>query len=159
MLRTELRSSNQMRDEQRSIAIRSALQQGAFMCVLLNRDGRLLDDIQKTYNASCLKTEAQSKEAEMRCSVFKRNIDTRVSAQQVTLGLYSDSLVEAGAIYTRDMVTPEIPVKRQQLLARHNDSNLGLYLDTYWNHLGGYLLNRKITQTEWLSGCKAVPIK
>jgi hypothetical protein len=159
MLRTELRSSNQMRDEQRSIAIRSALQQGAFMCVLLNRDGRLLDDIQKTYNASCLKTEAQSKEAEMRCSVFKRNIDTRVSAQQVTLGLYSDSLVEAGAIYTRDMVTPEIPVKRQQLLARHNDSNLGLYLDTYWNHLGGYLSNRKITQTEWLSGCKAVPIK
>jgi hypothetical protein len=159
MLRTELRSSNQMRDEQRSIAIRSALQQGAFMCVLLNRDGRLLDDIQKTYNASCLKTEAQSKEAEMRCSVFKRNIDTRVSAQQVTLGLYSDSLVEAGAIYTRDMVIPEIPVKRQQLLARHNDSNLGLYLDTYWNHLGGYLSNRKITQTEWLNGCKAVPIK
>jgi len=38
MLRTELRSSNQMRDEQRSIAIRSALQQGAFMCVLLNRE-------------------------------------------------------------------------------------------------------------------------
>jgi hypothetical protein len=158
MLRTELRSSNQVRDEQRSIAIRSALQQGAFMCVLLNRDGRLLDDIQKTYNASCLKTESQSKEAEIRCNAFKKNIETRLGAQEVTLGLYSDSLVEAGAIYTLDNVTPEVPVKRQQLLAR-NKSNLGLYLDTYWSHFSGYLSNRKITQTEWLAGCKAVPIK
>lgn len=158
MLRTELRSSNQVRDEQRSIAIRSALQQGAFMCVLLNRDGRLLDDIQKSYNSTCLKTEAQPKEAEMRCSVFKKNIETRVGAQEVTLGLYSDSLVEAGAIYTLDIVSPEVPAKRQQLLAR-NKSNLGLYLDTYWGHFSGYLSNRKITKAEWLAGCKAVPIK
>lgn len=157
MLRTDLRSSNQVRDEQRSIAIRSALQQGAFMCVLLNRDGRLLDDIQKNFNATCSKTEGQSKEAEMRCSVFKRNIETRVAAQEVALGLYSDSLVEAGAIYTKDMVTPEVSVKRQQLLAR-NKSNIGLYLDTYWAHLSGYMSNSKITQSNWLAGCKAVPI-
>lgn len=156
-LRTELRSSNQTRDEQRSIAIRSALQQGAFMCVLLNRDGRLLDDIQKTYNSTCLKTEPQSKEAQMRCDVFKKNIGTRVAAQEVALALYSDSLVEAGAIYTNEVVAPEVPVKRQQLLAR-NKSNLGLYLDTYWTHFSGYLSNRKISQAEWLAGCKAVPI-
>ena len=158
MLRTELRSSNQTRDEQRSIAIRSALQQGAFMCVLLNRDGRLLDDIQMNFNATCSKKEGQSKEAEMRCSVFAKNIETRVAAQEVALALYSDSLVEAGAIYTKVMVTPEVPIKRQQLLAR-NKSNLGLYLDTYWVHFSGYLSNRKITQAEWLAGCKAVPIK
>lgn len=157
-LRTELRTSNQMRDEQRSVAIRSALQQGAFMCVLLNRDGRLLDDIQKSYNSTCTNPESQSKEAGQRCSVFKQNIDTRVAAQEVALGLYSDSLVEAGAIYTKEMVSPEVPVKRQQLLSR-NKSNLGLYLDTYWSHFSGYLSNRKINKAEWLAGCKAVPIK
>jgi len=156
-LRMELRSSNQMRDEQRSIAIRSALQQGAFMCVLLNRDGRHLDAIQKSYNETCSKPESHSPQEKSRCSVFKRNIDTRIAAQDITLNLYSDSLVEAGAIYTKDMVAPVVPVKRQQMLARNN-SNLGLYLDAYWTHLGEYLINRKITKTDWLAGCKAVPI-
>lgn len=156
-LRTELRSSNQMRDEQRSIAIRSALQQGAFMCVLLNREGRFYDAIKRNFDESCSKVESMPKEDQARCNLTKRNVDGRLAAQDLALGLYSDSIVEAGAIYTRDMVAPEVAVKRQQLLARKT-SNLGSYIDTYWVHLGKYLTDRKITQAEWLASCKAVPI-
>ena len=157
MLRTELRSSNQMRDEQRSIAIRSALQQGAFMCVLLNREGRFFDAIKRNYDESCSKIESLSSSDQARCKMTKRNVDGRLAAQELALGLYSDSIVEAGAIYTRAMVAPEVVVKRQQLLARKT-SNLGSYVDTYWSHLGQYLNDRKINQSEWLNSCKAVSI-
>jgi hypothetical protein len=157
MLRTELRSSNQMRDEQRSIAIRSALQQGAFMCVLLNREGRFFDVIKRNYDESCAKFDSLPKEDQARCTIAKRTVDGRLAAQELALGLYSDSIVEAGSIYTREMVTPEVIVKRQQLLARKT-SNLGNYIDTYWIHLGKYLNDRKINQSEWLNSCKAVSI-
>jgi len=156
-LRTELRSSNQTRDEQRGIAIRSALQQGAFMCVLLNREGRFYDGLKKNYDEGCSKVETLPKEDQARCSLIKRNVDTRLAAQELALGLYSDSIVEAGAIYTAPMVAPEVAVKRQQLLARKS-SNLGAYVDTYWAHLGQYLKDRKITQSEWLSACKKVTV-
>jgi hypothetical protein len=157
MLRTELRSSNQMRDEQRSIAIRSALQQGAFMCVLLNREGRFFDVIKRNYDESCAKFDSLPKEEQARCTIAKRNVDGRFAAQELALGLYSDSIVEAGSIYTREMVAPEVIVKRQQLLARKT-SNLGNYIDTYWIHLGKYLNDRKINQSEWLNSCKTVSI-
>ena len=157
MLRTELRSSNQMRDEQRSIAIRSALQQGAFMCVLLNREGRFFDAIKRNYDESCAKFDSLPKEDQARCTIAKRNVDGRFAAQELALGLYSDSIVEAGSIYTREMVAPEVIVKRQQLLARKT-SNLGNYIDTYWIHLGKYLNDRKINQSEWLNSCKTVSI-
>lgn len=156
-LRTELRSSNQTRDEQRSIAIRSALQQGAFMCVLLNREGRFYDAIKRNYDESCSNQSAMAKEDQARCNLTKRNVDGRLAAQELAMSLYSDSIVEAGAIYTKDMIAPEVVVKRQQLLARKS-SNLGSYIDTYWAHLGKYLTDRKITQAEWLASCKAVPI-
>ena len=156
-LRTELRSSNQTRDEQRSIAIRSALQQGAFMCVLLNREGRFYELIKKNYDESCPNSESLPKEDQMRCQALKRNVDTRLAAQTLALGLYSDSLVEAGTIYTRDIVKPEVAVKREQLLARKT-SNLGAYVDAYWGHLEKYLSDKKISQTEWLSSCKTVAI-
>jgi hypothetical protein len=157
-LRTELRSSNQMRDEQRSIAIRSALQQGAFMCVLLNREGRFFDVIKRNYDESCGKFDSLPKEDQARCTIAKRNVDGRQAAQELALGLYSDGIVEAGSIYTREMVAPEVAVKRQQLLARKS-SNLGNYVDTYWIHLGKYLSDRKINQAEWLNSCKTVSIK
>ena len=156
-LRTELRSSNQTRDEQRGIAIRSALQQGAFMCVLLNREGRFYDGLKKNYDEGCSKVETLAKEDQARCSLIKRNVDTRKAAQELALGLYSDSIVEAGAIYTAPMVSPEVAIKRQQLLARKS-SNLDAYVDTYWSHLGQYLKDRKITQSEWLSACKKVSV-
>jgi hypothetical protein len=55
------------------------------------------------------------------------------------------------------MVAPEVAIKRQQLLARKS-SNLDSYVDTYWAHLGQYLKDRKITQSEWLSACKKVSV-
>jgi hypothetical protein len=154
-LRTELRTSNQTRDEQRSIAIRSALQQGAFMCVLLSQEGRFYDGLKKNYDELCSKVDTLAKEDQARCSLIKPNLDRRKAAQDLALGLYSDSIVEAGTIYTTPMVAPEVTIKRQQLLARKS-SNLDAYVDTYWSHLGQYLKDRKITQSEWLSACKKV---
>lgn len=156
-LRTELRSSNQMRDEQRSIAIRSALQQGAFMCVLINREGRFFDAMKKNFDETCSDLEKLPKDELPRCELIKRNVNARQAAQELALGLYSDSIVEAGAIYKREIVFPEVAVKRQQLLARKS-SNLGLYVDAYWAHLDKYLTDRKISQNDWLAGCKAVPV-
>ncbi|MCM0036049.1 MAG: formylglycine-generating enzyme family protein [Burkholderiaceae bacterium] len=156
-LRTELRTSNQTRDEQRGTAIRSALQQGAFMCVLLSQEGRFYDGLKKHYDGLCSKVETLSKEDQASCSKIKPNVDRRKAAQELALGLYSDSIVEAGAIYTVPMVSPEVVVKRQQFLARKS-GNLDAFLDTYWAHLGQYLKDRKITQSEWLSACKKVTV-
>jgi hypothetical protein len=127
------------------------------MCVLLNREGRFFDAIKRNYDESCAKFDSLSKEDQARCTIAKRTVDGRLAAQELALGLYSDSIVEAGSIYTREMVAPEVAVKRQQLIARKT-SNLGNYIDTYWNHLGKYLNDRKINQSEWLNSCKAVSI-
>lgn len=155
-LRTDLRSSNQMRDEQRGVAIRSALQQGAFMCVLANREGRFFDLLSKNFQENCAKVESLEESDQARCKTMKRNLDGRKSAQDLAVSLYSDTLVEAGTIYTMTMIEPEARAKKQQLLARKTN-NLDTYLDTYVKHLGEYIKDKKIRQDHWLNSCKAVP--
>lgn len=154
-LRTELRSSNQMRDEQRGVAIRSALQQGAFMCVLANREGRFFDGLSKNYQEDCSNVESLSQPDQTRCKVMKRTLDGRRAAQDLALNLYSDTIVEAGTIYTMAMIEPEVRAKKQQLLARKSN-NLDAYLDTYVRHLSEYIKDKKVRQDSWLTTCKAV---
>ncbi len=154
-LRTELRSSNQVRDEQRGVAIRSALQQGAFMCVLANREGRFFDALSKNYQEDCSKAESLSEPDQNRCKVMKRTLDGRRAAQDLALNLYSDTIVEAGTIYTMAMIEPEARAKKQQLLARKSN-NLDAYLDTYVRHLSEYIKDKKVRQDSWLTTCKAV---
>ena len=154
-LRTELRASNQTRDEQRGVAIRSALQQGAFMCVLANREGRFYDVLNKNFQEDCGKVDTLGDAEQNRCKVMKRTLGGRKAAQDLALNLYSDTLVEAGTIYTMAMIEPEARTKKQQLLARKTN-NLDVYLDTYVKHLSEYIKDKKIRQDDWLAACKAV---
>jgi hypothetical protein len=154
-LRTELRASNQTRDEQRGVAIRSALQQGAFMCVLANREGRFFDALNKNFQEECGKSDSLGESDQNRCKAMKRNLDGRKPALDLALNLYSDTLVEVGTIYTMAMIEPEARAKKQQLLARKSN-NLDVYLDTYVRHLSEYIKDKKIRQDHWLSTCKTV---
>ena len=154
-LRTELRASNQTRDEQRGVAIRSALQQGAFMCVLANREGRFFDALNKNFQEECGKSDSLGESGQNRCKAMKRNLDGRKPALDLALNLYSDTLVEVGTIYTMAMIEPEARAKKQQLLARKSN-NLDVYLDTYVRHLSEYIKDKKIRQDHWLTTCKTV---
>jgi len=154
-VRTELRASNQMRDEQRGLAIRSALQQGAFACSLLKREADFYEPVAKIYERDCSKTDALDESARGRCTKLKTANDDRKRALDLVVNIYSDGIIQAGTIYTAAIITPEVNVEKQQLEARK--SNLHLYLSTYWTHLSGYLRTRQVTQSEWIAGCRAVP--
>lgn len=154
-VRSELRASNQMRDEQQSLAIRSALQQGAFVCSLLKRDADFYEDLLKPYTRSCTKTDGLDDSALARCNLLKTNIDNRKRTLDLVVSMYSDGIIQASTIYTAAMIAPEVSVEKQQLEARK--SNLHLYLSTYWTHLSGYLRTRQVTHSDWIAGCRAVP--
>lgn len=154
-VRTELRASNQMRDEQRSLAIRSALQQGAFACSLLKREADFYEPVAKIHERDCSKTESLDESALARCTKLKSANDDRKRALDLVVNIYSDGIIQAGTIYNAAMITPEVNVEKQQLEARK--SNLHVYLSTYWTHLSGYLRTRQVSQSEWISGCRAVP--
>jgi hypothetical protein len=154
-VRTELRASNQMRDEQRSLAIRSTLQQGAFVCSLLKRDADFYMELLKPYERSCLKTDGLDESALALCTLRKTTIENRKRTLDLVVRIYSDGIVQAATIYTAAMIAPEVNVEKQQLEA--HKSNLPLYLSTYWTHLSGYLRTRQVTQNDWIAGCRAVP--
>ena len=154
-VRSELRASNQMRDEQQSLAIRSALQQGAFVCSLLKRDADFYEDLLKPYTRSCTKKDGLDDSALARCNLLKTNIDNRKRTLDLVVSMYSDGIIQASTIYTAAMIAPEVSVEKQQLEARK--SNLHLYLSTYWTHLSGYLRTRQVTHSDWIAGCRAVP--
>lgn len=154
-VRSELRASNQMRDEQRSLAIRSALQQGAFACSLLKREADFYEPVAKIYERDCSKADGLDESARARCTKLKSANDDRKRALDLVVNIYSDGIIQAGTIYTAAMITPEVNVEKQQLEARK--SNLHLYLSTYWTHLSGYLRTHQVSQSDWIAGCRAVP--
>lgn len=152
-VRTELRASNQMRDEQQSLAIRSALQQGAFACSLLKREADFYEPLAKIYERDCSKTGALDDSALGRCTKLKSANDERKRALDLVVSIYSDGIVQAAGIYSADMIAPEVNVQKQQFEARK--STLTLTLNAYWTHLSGYLRTRQVTQSDWIAGCRA----
>jgi hypothetical protein len=152
-VRTELRASNQMRDEQRSLAIRSALQQGAFACSLLKREADFYEPLAKIYERDCSKTAGLDDSALGRCTKLKSVNDDRKRALDLVVSIYSDGIVQAAGSYSADIIAPEVNVQKQQFEARK--STLSLTLSTYWTHLSGYLRTRQVTHSEWIAGCRA----
>jgi hypothetical protein len=152
-VRTELRASNQMRDEQRSLAIRSALQQGAFACSLLKREADFYEPLAKIYERDCSKTVGLDDSALGRCTKLKTVNDDRKKGLDLIVSIYSDGIVQAAGIYSADMIAPEVNVQKQQFEARK--STLTLTLNAYWTHLSGYLRTRQVTHSEWIAGCRA----
>ncbi len=155
-LRTELRSANVERDGQRSIAIRSSLQQGAYMCAMVKREGIFYDSFAKFYKETCANLSSLSEPDKADCTgKWKRNLEERALAQDLAMTTYADALVESGSIYNLAMIEPEFKAKRQQILDRKR-SNLPAFLDKHHQHLVEYMKDKKIRQDDWLSTCKAV---
>ena len=152
-VRTELRASNQMRDEQRSLAIRSALQQGAFACSLLRREANFYQPLAKIFERDCSKTDSLDENALKRCTMLKTSNDDRKQSLDLAIKVYSDGIVQASTIYTAEIIAPEVSVQKQQLDATKSD--LSRYLNTYWTHLSGYLRNHQVTRDTWIAGCQA----
>ena len=64
-------------------------------------------------------------------------------------------MVDAGLIYDKSLVEPQISVTAQQMTAR-GKNNLRAYLDTHWHNLQGYLQTGRISRQQWLEACKSI---
>jgi hypothetical protein len=150
-LRGDLRANIQARDEQRDQAIRSSLQLGAFLCTKLQDDGKFYDFLAKFYKQNCEGNGAPSDS----CSTRKQKLDEHKEVLDFTLNYYADTVVDAGLIYDKSLVEPQISVTAQQMTAR-GKNNLRAYLDTHWNNLQGYLETGRIARQQWLEACKSI---
>ena len=155
-LRTGIRAANMDRDEQRGIAIRSTLQQGAYMCAMVKREGIFYDSFLNFYNQTCKNPSSLSDADRSDCTgKWKLILDERLRALDLAMNIYSDALVEAGLIYNLAMIEPEFKAKRQQIVDRKR-SNLPAFLDSHYGHLLDYMKDKKVRQDHWLATCKAV---
>jgi hypothetical protein len=154
-VKLEFKANTDELNTQRGVAIRSSLQQGAFMCVRLNNDGRITDVFRTAYERDCAKPDPANAPLIEACGKRKVALDSRQLALDLVLTVYADTIVDSGSIYKAESVAPEVKTKKAQLSAQRS-GNLDTYLDTYWSHLNGYLKDSKINRPEWLRACKAV---
>lgn len=150
-LRGELRANIQARDEQRDQAIRASLQLGAFLCTKLKDDGKFYDFLAKHHAQNCDGAAAPSDS----CKTRKEKLDEHKKVLDFMLNYYADTVVDAGLIYDKAQVEPQISVTAQQMTAR-SKNNLRSYLDTHWGNLAGYLKSGKVSRQEWLEACKSI---
>lgn len=151
--RDELRISNQSQQEQRERAIRSSLQFGSFLCTQMNQIGRHLERGKDFLKVSCDPNNPRS--GEEACKNIRNSLDqTQISLDTVS-GLYSDSIVELGSIYTPSDINDQAKVVKQTLLERRA-TTLDRYVDAYVNDLTAYISERTIKRSDWLKGCIAV---
>lgn len=150
-LQGELRANIQARDEQRDQAIRSALQLGAFLCTKLKDDGNFYEFLSKHYTKNCDGAAAASDN----CKTRKEKLDEHKKVLDFMLNYYADTVVDAGLIYDKAQVEPQVSVTAQQMTAR-GKSNLRNYLDTHWANLQAYLKTGKVARQQWLDSCKSL---
>ncbi|MNC24705.1 hypothetical protein D3C75_727700 [compost metagenome] len=60
---------------------------------------------------------------------------------------YADTVVNGALNYSQATVEPQVGVVAQQMAAR-GKNNLRTYLDTYWNHLQGYMQSGKVARSQ-----------
>jgi hypothetical protein len=124
---------------------------GAFLCTKLQDDGKFYDFLAKFYKQNCEGNVAPSDS----CSTRKQKLDEHKEVLDFTLNYYADTVVDAGLIYDKSLVEPQISVTAQQMTAR-GKNNLRAYLDTHWNNLQGYLETGRIARQQWLEACKSI---
>lgn len=152
-VRDELRISNQLQQEQRERAIRSSLQFGSFLCTQMNQVGRHLQRGKDFLATSCDPSNPRS--SEQTCQNIKNSLGQTQASLDIVSGLYSDSIVELGSIYSLNDIQEQAKVAKQALLARQT-TNLDRYVDAYVNDLTTYIAERTIKRTTWLDGCIAI---
>jgi len=149
-VKDELRTSNQRQQEQRERAIRSSLQFGAFLCTQMNQVGRHLQRGKDFVKTSCDPDKPRS--SEETCKRMNSSLDQTQIALDTVSGLYSDSIVELGTIYSPTDINEQATVAKQALLARPA-STLDQYVDAYVDDLTTYIAKRTINRASWLKGC------
>lgn len=154
-VKRELRAQSDEAEKQRRVAIGSSLQQGTFLCMRLNTDGRAINLARTTYEEDCTKADTSNASLAASCTRRKTVIDARDRALGLIMTMYTDSFVESKEIYKAELVAPQVVVKRQQYIAKAS-SNLETYLDTYWKHLNSFFKDGKINHSDWLKDCVAV---
>jgi hypothetical protein len=149
-VKDELRTSNQMQQEQRERAIRSSLQFGSFLCTQMNQVGRHLQRGKDFLKTSCDPTNPRS--GEETCKNITNSLNQTQVALDTISGLYSDSIVELGSIYSTSDINEQAKVAKQALLARQV-TTLDRYVDAYVKDLTTYIADRTMTRSTWLEGC------
>ena len=149
-VKDELRTSNQRQQEQRERAIRSSLQFGAFLCTEMNQNGRYLQQVKGFLQTSCDPDKPRS--SEETCKKIENTVSQTQIALDTVSGLYSDSIVELGTIYSPTDINEQATVAKQALLARPA-STLDQYVDAYVDDLTTYIAKRTINRASWLKGC------
>ena len=154
-VKLEFKANTDELQAQRGVAIRSSLQQGAFMCVRLNNDGRIAEVFRTAYERDCAKPDPANAPQIEACEKRRVALVSREQALDLVMTIYADTIVDSASIYTAQFVEPEVKTKKAQLTAQRS-GNLDRYLDTHWSHLNGYFKDQKINRPEWLRSCKAV---
>lgn len=149
-VKDELSTSNQMQQEQRERAIRSSLQFGSFLCTQMNQVGRHLQRGKDFLKTSCDPNNPRS--GEETCKNIKNSLNQTQVALDTVSGLYSDSIVELGTIYSLSDINEQAKVAKQALLARQV-TTLDRYVDAYVKDLTTYIADRTIKRSNWLEGC------
>ncbi len=149
-VKDELSTSNQMQQEQRERAIRSSLQFGSFLCTQMNQVGRHLQRGKDFLKTSCDPNNPRS--GEETCKNIKNSLNQTQVALDTVSGLYSDSIVELGSIYSLSDINEQAKVAKQALLARQV-TTLDRYVDAYVKDLTTYIADRTIKRSNWLEGC------
>ena len=152
-LRSDLRANTLARDEQRDHAIRSELQLGTFLCTKMKDDAELLDLNEKLFKMTCA---AQSTLDKSTCPARRKRLDEQGKVLDFLQNYYADTVVNGALNYSQATVEPQVGVVAQQMAAR-GKNNLRTYLDTYWNHLQGYMQSGKVARSHWLEKCKSIP--
>ena len=149
-VKDELSTSNQMQQEQRERAIRSSLQFGSFLCTQMNQVGRHLQRGKDFLKTSCDPNNPRS--GEETCKNIQNSLNQTQVALDTVSGLYSDSIVELGSIYSLSDINEQAKVAKQALLARQV-TTLDRYVDAYVKDLTTYIADRTIKRSNWLEGC------
>ena len=152
-VRDQLRSANQLQQEQRQRAMRSSIQLGAFLCTELNQSGRRVKDIDSWLKQECADPKTEGKV--QTCDGIRQSRQKFQQALDTVLGLYSDSIVELGSIYPTKDLNQQAQAVKQMLTARR-DSNLDRYVDSFVGDLSSYIADRKVQKSAWLNHCLAI---
>ena len=152
-VRDQLRAANQLQREQSERAIRSSLQLGGFLCAQINQLARDIDRRKEFLGLSCRPDQPRSS-AET-CGSIESAVSQSEASLKTLLGLYSDTIVELGSIYSVQALQQQASQTEQALKSR-SGVNLAPFVRTYAQSLQRYVEDRRVQGPQWLEQCRIV---
>lgn len=144
----KLRAANQASEEQRNVAVQSALQLGAFLCSnvsdlngVLEQSTRIVDSVKSIYPDDKDKLKKP-----------QQRLDEAQKALDYTLRYYADTIVSVSGNYLEKTLASQVG-RTKYIIAGHGNANLSSYIDLYWQQLRLYYQDGKVNLKQWLSQC------